>query len=79
MEPTIWTGLPDDAAAVAEEILWILFVAFVRLIRTDEVIELCSTRYPHGLAAAVGQKTPRAIRVSAGLSVEFAGEQLVSP
>ena len=63
VEPTIWTGLPDDAAVVTEEIFGPC--CHIRPFDTeDEVIELANS-LPYGLAAAVWtENTSRAIRVS---------------
>lgn len=64
VEPTIWTGLPDDAAVVTEEIFGPC--CHIRPFDSEEeVIELANS-LPYGLAAAVWtENTSRALRVSA--------------
>jgi len=64
VEPTIWTGLPDDSPVVTEEIFGPC--CHIRPFDTEEEVIALANSLPYGLAAAVWtENTSRALRVSA--------------
>ncbi len=68
VEPTIWTGLADDASPVTEEIFGPC--CHIRPFDTEEEVIALGNDTPYGLAAAVWtQNTSRAHRVASKLDV----------
>ncbi len=68
VEPTIWTGLADDASPVTEEIFGPC--CHIRPFDTEEEVIALGNDTPYGLAAAVWtQNTSRAHRVASKLNV----------
>ena len=63
VQPTIWTGLPDDARVVREEIFGPC--CHIRPFDTEEEAVALANDNPYGLAAAVWtENMSRALRVS---------------
>jgi aminomuconate-semialdehyde/2-hydroxymuconate-6-semialdehyde dehydrogenase len=71
IQPTIWTGLPDDHAVVNEEIFGPC--CHIRPFDTEEEVIRLANATPYGLAAAVWtENLSRAHRVAAKLEVGIA-------